>query len=159
VSSDGFAITDLETGLVVDANPAMCRMHGYSYEEIIGLHPTEFVHPDYHEAFRKHSETVKSGGSYRARSVDLRKDGTPFHVDVQGTTFTYKGKLRRLAVLRDITEQVQAYELLEQHGSGRGISSRERRTDGNDPGLRSFLDGRSHDAQGARGRLADARLG
>jgi PAS domain S-box-containing protein len=114
VSSDGFAITDLETGLVVDANPAMCRMHGYTYEEIIGLHPTEFVHPDYHEAFRKHSETVKSGGSYRARSVDLRKDGTPFHVDVQGTTFTYKGKPRRLAILRDITEQVQAYELLEQ---------------------------------------------
>jgi signal transduction histidine kinase len=44
----------------------------------------------------------------------MRKDGTAFHIEVFGTSFIYKGKPHALAVLRDITEQVQAYQLLEQ---------------------------------------------
>ena len=48
-TSDGLIINDLETGIVVEANPAACRMHGYSYEELIGLHPHVFIHPDVRE--------------------------------------------------------------------------------------------------------------
>src|SRR5271157_3675527 len=39
-ANDGLIITDLETGLVVEANPAACMMHGYSREEFIGLQLT-----------------------------------------------------------------------------------------------------------------------
>jgi PAS domain S-box-containing protein len=35
----------LKTGLVVEANPAACTMHGYTREEFIGMHPTRFIHP------------------------------------------------------------------------------------------------------------------
>ena len=34
---DGLIIHDLETGLVVEANPAACLMHGYTREEFIRL--------------------------------------------------------------------------------------------------------------------------
>ena len=34
---DGLIVHDLETGLVVEANPAACLMHGYTREEFIGL--------------------------------------------------------------------------------------------------------------------------
>jgi PAS domain-containing protein len=36
-ANDGLIINDLETGLVVEANPAACVMHGYTQEEFIGL--------------------------------------------------------------------------------------------------------------------------
>ena len=48
---DGKIINDLESGLVVEANPAACRMHGYTREEFIGLQLITCVHPDSQYAF------------------------------------------------------------------------------------------------------------
>ena len=45
-ANDGLIIINLETGRVVEANPAACRMHGYTRDEFIGLHLTAFIHPD-----------------------------------------------------------------------------------------------------------------
>jgi signal transduction histidine kinase len=44
----------------------------------------------------------------------LRRDGTPFHIEVVGTGFTYGGEPHALAVVRDISAEVEAYQLLEQ---------------------------------------------
>jgi PAS domain S-box-containing protein len=107
-------INDLEDGQLVEVNPAMCRMHGYTYEEFMMLHPTNFIHPDSHTLFADYINTVKAGKKFQARAIDVRKDGTSFPVEVHGTAFDYKGKPHVLAVVRDVTEQVQAYELLEQ---------------------------------------------
>ena len=40
-SSDGLVINDAQTGIVLEANPAFCRMHGY--DQMVGLHPTVFT--------------------------------------------------------------------------------------------------------------------
>jgi PAS domain S-box-containing protein len=110
---DGLVINDPATGQIVEANPAACRMHGYSYEEFMGLHPTAFIHPDYHAAFATFLETARAGGQFQVRAVDVRKDGTPFHVDVRGAAFTYRGKPHVLGVIRDVTEQQQSRQELE----------------------------------------------
>ena len=44
--NDGLIIHDLESGLVVEANPAAWLMHGYTREEFIGLKLMEVIHPD-----------------------------------------------------------------------------------------------------------------
>jgi signal transduction histidine kinase len=88
-------------------------MHGYTYEEFMKLHPMDFIHPDSHPLFAEFINTVKAGKEFQARAIDIRKDGAPFPVEVHGTTFDYKGKPHVLAIVRDVTEQVQAYELLE----------------------------------------------
>lgn len=112
-TGDGLVINNLE-GRVVEVNPAFCEMHGYTYEEMLQLTPFDFIHPDYHHMFRDYSETLRSGGVWQGRAMDVRKDGTPFHVEVHGSRFIYNGKPHVLGVVRDITERVQAYELLEQ---------------------------------------------
>lgn len=112
-TSDGLVINDPE-GTVVEANPAFCRMHGYAYQEVIGLNPTTFIHPDYHSVFTNYVQTVKGGGQFQAQAIDLRKDGSQFHVEVHGTPFTYKGKPHLLGVVRDVTERVLAQQMLEQ---------------------------------------------
>ncbi|HEU4793301.1 MAG TPA: PAS domain S-box protein, partial [Nitrolancea sp.] len=113
-TSDGLIINDANTGVIVEANPAACRMHGYSREEFIGLHPTQIIHADYHNLFTQYLRTIPQRGSFQTEAIDLRKDGTPFHVAVHGTPIMYKGKRHVLGVVRDVTERVEAYQLLEQ---------------------------------------------
>jgi signal transduction histidine kinase len=74
-----------------------------------------FIDPSSHHTFKEYVETVQAGRNFEAQAIDIRKDGTPFYIEVHGTGFTYKGKPHMLAVVRDITERVQAYEKLEQH--------------------------------------------
>ena len=112
-TSDGMVIRTLD-GVAVEANPAVCRMHGYSYEEFLGLPRTAIVHPDSYPLAAEFWHAIQARGQFSCTAIDLRKDGTPFPVEVHGTTFTYKGQPHTLSVIRDITEQVQAYQLLEQ---------------------------------------------
>ena len=111
-TSDGIIINDGD-GFVVEANPAACAMHGYARDEFIGLHRTAYVHPDYHHALPGHVEAIKADGSVHTLGVNTRKDGSSFPVDIHGTTFLYRGKAHILALVRDVTEQVRAQELLE----------------------------------------------
>ncbi|HET9496396.1 MAG TPA: GAF domain-containing protein [Chloroflexia bacterium] len=112
-TTDGLVINDLE-GHVVEVNPEFCAMHGYTREEMIAMDPTGFVHPDSHEQLRQFFETVARGEQFYCEAMDVRKDGTPFHVEVYGTSFMYKGEPHILGVVRDITERAHARELLEQ---------------------------------------------
>jgi signal transduction histidine kinase len=48
------------------------------------------------------------------RAVAVRKDGSRFQIDVHGSTILFRGTKHILAVIRNVTEQVEAYDLLEQ---------------------------------------------
>ncbi|MBI5289169.1 MAG: GAF domain-containing protein [Chloroflexi bacterium] len=112
-ANDGLIITRLEDGGIADVNPAMCEMHGYTKEEFLTLHPTRFIHPDDHYLFVEYIATVAEGGEYRCRARDIRKDGSMFHVEVLGTPVTYNGRRHILGVVRDMTAQVEAEQILE----------------------------------------------
>jgi len=107
-TSDGLLINDLDTGVVVAANPACCQMHGYTQAEFVGLHPTAFIHPDSYPLFEDYVARVKAGQRFQCRAMDLRRDGTAFHVEVRGTQLIYRGSPHLLASIRDVTEQVTA---------------------------------------------------
>lgn len=110
--SDGLFINTLD-GALVDFNPAAATMHGYTVEEFEQLQPADFIHPDSLHVYDEYQEAVRAGREFYARAVDVRKDGTQFPVEVRGTAFSYGGKRHTLAVVRDITEQVEARRLLE----------------------------------------------
>jgi PAS domain S-box-containing protein len=112
-TSDGLLIFDLE-GKLVDFNPAAARMHGYSVEAFRHLEPSQFLHAGSLPLFQQFVAMIRTGHDFRRRARNLRRDGTPFHVEVLGTGFTYRGQPHALAVLRDITEEVEAYQFLEQ---------------------------------------------
>jgi PAS domain-containing protein len=57
-------------------------------------------------------QTIQAGGQARALHVALRKDGTTFPAEVQGTMFTYNSKPHSLGVVHDITERVEAEQQL-----------------------------------------------
>ena len=106
-ATDAVLIFDLD-GTIVEANPAAYAVYGYSHEEMIGLNGKDIVHPERYHLFEDFKEQVKTTGRFFAESVDMRKDGSAFDVEVRGTTFTFKGKPHLLAAVRDITERKRA---------------------------------------------------
>ena len=112
-TSDGLIINGLD-GRIVEANPAACRMHGYAREEFIGQHLTQLVHPDHHYLIEELIRKLSAGEPFQARAVDVRKDGTTFDVEVRGSRLTHQGQPRLMSVVRDVTDQVRAYQMLEE---------------------------------------------
>ncbi|MGH2599363.1 MAG: PAS domain S-box protein [Dehalococcoidia bacterium] len=113
-TTDGLVINDFQTGRLVEANPAFCRMHGYTREELLGRHPSLFIHPDSLHLFEEFIETVRQGREFSCQAVDLRKDGSLLHVEIGGTGISYGGRPCVLGVVRDVSDRVQAYQKLEQ---------------------------------------------
>ena len=113
-ASDGMIISDLETGRVVDANPAAIAMHGYTREEFIGLHLTAYIHPDSQRLFTTSANDAQPGGMFNVPAVHLHKDGSPFYVDVRRTAIPFRARPCMLSVVRDVSERINAERLLHQ---------------------------------------------
>ena len=113
-TSDGLIVNDLDTGIVVAANPAACELHGYECDELVGLPPTAYTHPDDRGIIEAYLEAVRRGERYRGRARHVRKDGTLFDVAFHGAGFVHHGRPHALGVVRDVTLQAQARQLLEQ---------------------------------------------
>ena len=78
---------------MVEANSAAAAMHGYAREAFIGLPSTAYLHPDSHHLFSESAQTVQAGGVFEAPMLHVRRDGSPFHVEVRRTAFSYQGRL------------------------------------------------------------------
>ena len=112
-TSDGMFIFDAE-GRLVDFNPSACQMNGYSPDAFAQLNPDQFIHAEALPVFQELIERVKTGGQFRGRAVFLHRQNGPYPVEITGSVFMYRGKRHVLGVVRDITEQVRAYDVLEQ---------------------------------------------
>ncbi|MBD2209991.1 PAS domain-containing sensor histidine kinase [Nostoc linckia FACHB-104] len=106
--SDGINIVDLEMGKIIVANHAVCKMHGYSQEEFTQLQAQDFIHPDSLPHLSDFIHTITAGREISIQAVDVRKDGTPFNVEVRATPCLYNGKIHALAVIRDISDRQRA---------------------------------------------------
>ncbi len=111
---DGLIIIGLETGCVVEANPAACRMHGYTPEEFTGLQLSVFIHPNSLIGFSEHLRTFPSGGVLELRALHVRRDGSTFHAGWHGTGFTHRGRSCLLGIVRDVSKRVRAEQELHQ---------------------------------------------
>jgi PAS domain S-box-containing protein len=115
-ASDGMIISDIETGCVVDANPAAIAMHGYTREEFIGLHFTAYIHPDSQRLFSQAHNTIQSKGSLLdVPAIHLHKDGSSFFVDARRTAIPFQERPCMLSIVRDVTERINAERLLHEH--------------------------------------------
>jgi PAS domain S-box-containing protein len=106
--SEGIAIFDLDTGEIVEVNHAFCRIHGYEYNELIGLHPVKLIHPDSCHLFIEFLKNVQIGLEFNCQAVIQKKDGNLVDVEVKGNPIIYNNQLHGLSVIRDISQQQAA---------------------------------------------------
>jgi len=111
-SKDAMLIFDME-GVIREVNPAACEMYGYMRDEITGLSGRHIVHPDFQHLFKEFIMKAISGETFSAESVDIRKDGSPFSIEVKGGALTFCNKPHLLAVVRDISKRKQEQAAME----------------------------------------------
>jgi len=111
-ASDGLILYDIEKEVVVEANPAACEMHGYTRQEFIGLNPTVFMLPESQVLFREHVRTAEPGSVIESLVVHIRRDGSPFHVEVRRSAIHYQGHPCLLSVMRDVSQRIQTEKIL-----------------------------------------------
>ncbi|HUP89119.1 MAG TPA: GAF domain-containing protein, partial [Longimicrobiales bacterium] len=85
-----------------DGNPGIAAMVGYSVEEIIGMSPLAFIHPDSVDEARRNI-AAKYPGPYEVKM--LRRDGSVFVAELRGSHFEYDGQDLRVTTVRDMTER------------------------------------------------------
>lgn len=81
-------------------------------EEIIGLKPHDFIHPDYHDLFRKQKRKVQQGKTVNfVEEKWIRLDGKVIDVEIKAIPFIYESKPAIHIVINDISERKKMYEL------------------------------------------------
>lgn len=115
IASDGLILSDEETSRVIEANLAACRMYGFARQELTGQLFTALIHPDYILQFENYVQAVRSEGASAALQVHLRRDGSPFYVELSGSVYTEQGRAVLLSIVRDVSQRVQREHLLQRH--------------------------------------------
>ena len=103
---DGVLVADQDTKKFVLCNPAICRMLGYSQEELLALGVAD-IHPeDVMGSVREHfaSRLEKEGPVSLPISVK-RKDGSTFAAEIAASPVVLGTTRHLLAVCRDVTER------------------------------------------------------
>ncbi len=112
-AADGIIIADAQTKRFLRGNPAILQMLGYSEDELLhrsvmDIHPSE-VSADVIGQF----ESMRAGRITSAKSVPcLRKDGSVFYADIDGSRVVYQGRECMIGVFRDVTAQSLAADAL-----------------------------------------------
>ncbi|GAK54977.1 signal transduction histidine kinase [Candidatus Vecturithrix granuli] len=100
-------------GRILDANVQACSIYGIPYNELLKLHLTDLVTPDYHDYLLNQIKmTIQTNKRLSLEAINLRSNGTPFHAEIQGGAFEFKGQSHFLAAIRDVSERKQAEEQL-----------------------------------------------
>mgnify|MGYP001546724950 CR=1 FL=1 len=120
---DGILIAD-SLSYYVDGNPSVCRMLGYSREELTGLHAADIVLPGEIQNVAPALETILAESDYHREWQFRRKDGSTFSAEVIATLMP-DGNL--LGVIRDVTERKRAESALREkerqlHSSDRRLA-------------------------------------
>jgi signal transduction histidine kinase len=85
-------------------------MFGYNPSEVVGMNVLELAAPESRDLVEKN---YRSGYEQPYEAIGLRKDGTTFVCEVCGRAIEYKGRIARLATIRDISERKRMeHELL-----------------------------------------------
>ncbi|MEO6862394.1 MAG: ATP-binding protein, partial [Microcoleus sp.] len=111
--ADGLSLIDLESGKIIAANPAFCKILGYSEQEFLQLNPPDYILPEYLSSFAEFVQTVSRGEEFTCQSIIQRKDGTLCDVEVKGNFLEYGGKPHGLGINRDISDRKRAEKALQ----------------------------------------------
>ncbi len=110
-SPDAIFVEDLN-GQVLDVNPAACRLHGMSREELIGRHVCDLCPPETREHVLANIPRLASGELQQIEGFSLSADGQRIPVEIRTSRIEYAGKPGLLLHVRDLSERKRAESAL-----------------------------------------------
>ena len=112
-SMDGIILSDPRgVGIVLSANPAACKMLGWTEEELI-LKGLDVIFDVKNPALSTLLDEHISSGSAKSQVNYRRKDGTTLNGEISSTFFIDRnGEPRAVSIIRDITERKRVEQAL-----------------------------------------------
>ncbi|HEX2181641.1 MAG TPA: PAS domain S-box protein [Rubrobacteraceae bacterium] len=111
-STDGIYLVDGDTKRILETNPALQNMLGYTAGELNGMKLHEIVAHDRKDVEANIERTLREGTRFIRERGYRRKDGSVVDVEVVASTIYYGGKQVICAAIRDITERKRAEEAM-----------------------------------------------
>ncbi len=112
-SSPDAVFVESSEGIVLDANPAACRLHAMARGELLGRHVTELVPPERRAEVNNSFASLFSQETLIRESESLTKDGRVIPIELAARRFEHAGKVAALVHVRDISERRQTQVALE----------------------------------------------
>jgi PAS domain S-box-containing protein len=114
-SPDSIILAEIDSGRVIDANPAALKLLGRTHEEVVGMHQGELHPPELSgfasTSFHEHVQQVQfQDHTDPIETVILRKDGTRIPVEVIAKLIHLKGSPIIHGTFRDIVKRKEAEE-------------------------------------------------
>ena len=98
-------------GRFVTANETLCRMLGYTEEELLGLSPRDIVLEEVEGALREW-DIIRMQGSFVHNKTLLTRSGERIPVEISSRMFEHNGAQMALSVIRDVTERRKTDDLI-----------------------------------------------
>lgn len=99
--ADAFLAIDIDSGEIVDANPAAGSLLGVNRDALLGVTALSFVEREGHEGWWTRLDAISEDsdpGNFWTRLVDAR--GGPIEVDATMTRFATRGRVLALMMMR-----------------------------------------------------------
>ena len=105
-TNDGIAVVDHETRLFTLGNQALCKMLGYTFEELTALDVGSIYPPEDRPAMERRLGRLKTGEPVVADGVRVRrKDGSEFFADISAASMQLEDRTYVVGAFRDVTER------------------------------------------------------
>lgn len=106
----------------LEVNERVVDFYGYAYEELLGMHASQFRAPEAREDFAGQIKAAQSSGTALYETVHKRKDGSTFPVEINLHAIDSEGRRFYQAVIRDISARKQAERKLSE--ANRALNAR-----------------------------------
>jgi PAS domain S-box-containing protein len=103
-SRDAILLFDDENRYL-DANPAACRLYGYTHEELCARSAFDLTPPEDHEFLRRQLRILAAQGWTEAEHRRVARDGRIIHLQARAVANIMPGV--HMSILRDLTERRQ----------------------------------------------------
>ena len=112
-SNDAIQVVDLESMRLIDVNAKACSSLGYTHEELLSMHVYDIDPTIDVPARAKVEEGLQNSGFAILQTIQRRKDGSTFPVEVS-MKLVHLDRNYVVCALRDITERKQMESALEE---------------------------------------------
>jgi len=112
-AAEGILVTDVESKKFLYANPSICKMLGYSEEELKTLRIEDIHPPSDRRRMLRQLEEMSLGEKRLAQNVPcLCNDGSTIYVNINATQVLLDGRACNIGFLQDITRRLQTEKAL-----------------------------------------------
>jgi PAS domain S-box-containing protein len=128
--NDLIMIHDLK-GNLLNVNPAVSKLSGYTFEELIGRPISDFIFPEFRSLFQdEYLKEIKKQGHSEGVVIFQDKDGKKHYVEYNNVLVTPQGRKPYISGLgRDITDRVHAERALQKSYDELDLRVKERTAD------------------------------